>query len=141
MLKRKSFIILGLILSSFALNSCESKDGDVEDIQITINGKNCQSSTFDVSTSGGEYKVYSKNYGTLWLNEITENGNTVWPENHDWLDYKNIHLTQEWYNIQYDESGNIVVNIQAKEKDTPSRSLTFYVECGDAFDTITLSQK
>ena len=70
-----------------------------------------------------------------------EDDNKVWPEEYDWSNYKDIHLTKEWYDIQYDSNGNIVVNIKAKEKSAVSRTLRFEVECGDAFGSITLLQE
>ena len=75
------------------------------------------------------------------MNAVKENDKIVWPEKYDWSDYKNIHLTKEWYEIQYDSSGNIVVNINAQEKASASRTLKFEVECGDAFSSITLLQE
>lgn len=142
MLKNKLLIALCL-LGSITFIGCDKviEDGKWAPIQITVNGNSCKSSTYNVSTDGGEYKIYSQNYGELWLNAVTENGIRIWPENYDWSDYRNIHLKKEWYELQYDDSGNIVVNIDAKEKATASRTLTFHVECGDAFGSITLSQE
>lgn len=144
MLKNKLFLTLCL-LCSVTFSGCDSEkeelDGKWPPIQITINGKKCKSSTFKVPAEGGEYKIYSKNYGELWLLSVKEDGNTVWPENYDWSDYKNIHLTREWYEIQYDDSGNIVANISSKEKTAPSRSLEFKIEAGDAFGHVTLLQE
>lgn len=145
MLKNK-LLIAFCLLSSIAFTGCkESLDGDWDPIQITVNGKRCKSTTFKVEADGGEYKIFSKNYGELWLNGVIENGNRVWPvyldpENYDW-NYRNIHLEKEWYEIQYDNSGNIVVSIMAKEKSAASRTLSFEVEYGDAFGSISLLQE
>lgn len=141
MLKKK--IIMLCLLGCVVFMGCDSNrlDGDWPSIQITVNGDKCKSTTFKVAADGGEYKIFSKNYGSLWLNDVKENGITVWPENYDWSDFKNIHLAKEWYEIQYDNSGNIVVNINPKEKTAVSRTLTFAVECGDAFGSITLLQE
>ncbi len=136
----KLFIALCLFCS-IAFIGCDEEDGKWDPIQITVNGNICKSSTYKVSADGGEYKIYSKNYGELWLNAVMEDGNRVWPEEQDWTDYKNIHMTKEWYEIQYDSSGNIVVSIKAKEKSFTSRTLKFVVECGDAFGSITLLQE
>ena len=140
MLKNKLIISLCL-LCSIAFIGCDEEDGKWDPIQITVNGNRCKSSTYKVSADGGEYKIYSKNYGELWLNAVEEDGKTVWPEEYDWSNYKNIHLAKEWYEIQYDSSGNIAVNIKAKEKASDSRTLKFEVECGDAFGSITLLQE
>ena len=142
MIKNKLILALSL-MCSVTFSGCDSEelDGKWDPIQVTINGNKCKSSTFKVPAEGGEYKIYSKNYGELWLNSVIENGNTVWPENYNWSDYKNIHLTREWYEIQYDDSGNIVANISSKEKTAPSRSLEFKIEAGDAFGHVTLLQE
>lgn len=140
MLKNKLLIILCL-LGSIAFIGCDAEDGKWDPIQITVNGNRCKSSTYKVSADGGEYKIYSKNYGELWLNAVMEDNNRVWPVEYDWSNYKNIHLTKEWYEIRYDSTGNIVVNIKAKEKAATSRTLAFKVECGDAFGSITLLQE
>ena len=142
MLKNKLILALSL-LCSVTFSGCDSEelDGKWDPIQVTINGNKCKSSTFKVPAEGGEYKIYSKNYGELWLNSVIENGNTVWPENYNWSDYKNIHLTGEWYEIQYDDNGNIVANISSKEKTAPSRNLKFEIEVGDAFGHVTLLQE
>ena len=144
MLKNKLFLALSL-LCFVTFSGCDSDEEEVagkwDPIQITINGNKCKSSTFKVPVEGGEYKIYSNNYGELWLNSVEENVNTVWPEDYDWSDYKNIHLTGEWYEIQYDDNGNIVANISSKEKTTPSRNLTFHIEVGDAFGYVTLLQE
>ncbi len=140
MLKNKLLIFLCL-LGSIAFIGCDAEDGKWDPIQITINGNRCKSSTYKVSADGGEYKIYSQNYGELWLNVVMEDDNRVWPEEYDWSNYKNMHLTKEWYEIRYDSTGNIVVNIKAKENSTASRALRFEVECGDAFGAITLLQE
>lgn len=140
MLKNKILILL-CIFSSIAFIGCDEEDGKWDPIQITVNGNKCKSSTYIVSADGGEFKIYSNNYGELWLNAVMEDGNRVWPEENDWSNYRNIHMTKEWYDIQYDSNGNIVVNIQAKEKSAASRALRFEVECGDAFSSITLLQE
>lgn len=140
MLKNKLLIALYL-LCSIAFVGCEEVDGKWDPIQITVNGERCKASTYKVSADGGEYKIYSKNYGELWLNAVMADGNRVWPVEHDWLNYKDIHLTKDWYELQYDSTGNIVVNIKAKEKSAASRTLRFEVECGDAFGSITLLQE
>lgn len=134
-------IVLGLFICSTVFAGCDEEDGGWDPIQITVNGDKCKTSSYKVSSEGGEFRIYSKNYGSLWLNSVKENGDVVWPEDCDWSDYKNIHLTGEWYDAQYDESGNIVVNMQAKDKSASSRSITFEVECGDAFSSITLIQE
>lgn len=141
MLKNKFFIAVCLLCSAW-LSGCEriEEDGRWAPIQITVNGNKCKS-TYKVPADGGEFKIYSKNYGSLWLNDVKENGNVVWPDNYDWSDYRNIYLTTDWYEVQYDEAGNIVVDIQPKGKDVASRSLRFGVECGDAFSYITLLQE
>jgi len=133
-------LLLGSIVF-VACDGCIEEDGKWDPIQITVNGNKCKSSTFQVPASGGEFRIYSKNYGSLWLLAVRENGDVVWPENYEWSDFKNIHLTKEWYEVQYDESGNIVVNIQPKETSVSPRSISFEVECGDAFGSITLSQE
>ena len=139
---QKSKLLIALcFLCSTAFIGCVEEDGKWAPIQITVNGNRCKSSTYKVSADGGEYKIYSKNYGELWLNAVKEGDSRVWPEEYDWSNYKNIHLTKEWYEIQYDSSGNIVVNIKAKEKTDNSRTLRFEVECGDAFGSITLLQE
>lgn len=140
MLKNKLLISLCLFCS-IAFIGCDEEDGKWDPIQITVNGNKCKSSTYIVSADGGEFKIYSNNYGELWLNAVMENGNRVWPEENDWSNYRNIHMTKEWYDIQYDSNGNIVVNIKAKEKSAASRTLKFEVECGDAFSSITLLQE
>lgn len=141
MMKNKLFIII-CILCSAVFSACElnEADGDRDPIQITVNGNKCKS-TYKVPADGGEFKIYSKNYGSLWLNDVKENGNVVWPDNYDWSDYRNIYLTTDWYEVQYDEVDNIVVDIQPKGKELPPRSLRFGVECGDAFSYITLLQE
>lgn len=140
-MKNQLFIAL-CMLCSFAFIGCgDPVDGDWDPIQITVNGERCKTSTYKVSADGGEYCIYSKNYGGLWLNAVSENGTVVWPENYDWSDYVNIYLTKDWYEVTYDKNGNIVVIIHAKEKSVPSRTLTFSVECGDAFGSITLLQE
>lgn len=139
------FIIAVSLLCSIVFTGCEQNeaDGDWDPIKITVNGNSVKSnSTYKVPTVGGEFKIFSKNYGSLWLNDVKENGVVVWPEDRsDWSDYMNIHLTTDWYEVQYDEAGNIVVAIQPKGKDTQSRSLRFGVESGDAFSSITLQQE
>lgn len=142
MFKNKLLVALCL-LGSIAFTGCdkELEDGKWSPIQITVNDKKCKSATYKVSTDGGEYKIYSSNYGELWLNAVMEDKKIVWPENYDWSDYRNIHLKKEWYEIQYDDKGYIVINIQPKEHESISRSFTLQVECGDAFGSITLLQE
>ena len=151
-MERKRLIIyLGLLLSFVSFTGCSSESEDLEDgkwpaIQFTVNGQQCASeldyyASYNVSAEGGEFKIYSSNYGSLWLNAIYENEDIAWPENYEWSDYKNINLTNSWYQVQYDKSGNIVVNIQPKEKSSTARNLTFCVECGDVFGEIALLQE
>ncbi len=141
MLKNK--FLLGLcLLTSVVFTGCEQNenDGDWDPIQITING--IQSKTIHkVPAAGGQFKIFSKNYGSLWLNSVQENDKVVWPKDNNWSDFKNINLASDWYKVQYDEAGNIVVDVQPKSEDVPSRSLKFAVECGDAFSSITLLQE
>lgn len=142
MFKNKSLVALCL-LCSIAFTGCDKvlEDGKWSPIQITVNGDRCKSHTYKVPTDGGEYKIYSSNYGELWLNAVMEDKKKVWSEDDNWSDYRNIHLEREWYEIQYDDKGYIVVNINAKEKSATSRTLEFGVECGDAFGSITLLQE
>lgn len=142
-MKKKFIFALGILLSITFTGCDDEKEvvGEWDPIQITVNENICKSSTFEVSADGGEYRIYSKNYGELWLNAVIEEGKIVWAEEYDWSNYKNIHLTKEWYEVTYDNSNNIVVNIHAKEKESSARSLTLNVECGDAFGSITLLQK
>ncbi len=137
---KNTFYIALILLCSFPIIGCEPKDGGWDPIQITVNGNRCKSATYKVPAEGGEYRISSRNYGGLWLNDVRENGTVVWPENYDWSDYKNINLTGEWYEVTYDKD-DIVVSIHAKGKSVESRSLTFSVECGDAFGHITLLQE
>lgn len=108
---------------------------------ITVNGNICKSSTYAIPVSGGEYKIFSKNYGSLWLNTVKENGLIIWPKYYEVLDFKDINLTDEWYKVKYDETGNIVVDIEPIDNEVMMRSLTFDVQHGDAFGSITLQQE
>lgn len=142
MLRNKFFVALTLLCAT-AFTGCKKEllDGDWPPIQITVNGKECKSCTYVVPETGGEYKIYSKNYGGLWLLSVTENDTKVWPEGYDWSNFQEIHLTGEWYEVQYDDIHNIVVTINPKESSTAPRSLDFRVEVGDAFGHVTLVQE
>lgn len=138
----KSLFLVNLFLCSLLLGGCSKekvlKDGDWPAIQVTVNGDYCKKNMFNVSPEGGVYKLYSKNYGMLWLNAVAENRVPVWYREE--IPFKDIHLEKEWYEVQYDEKDNIVVTIQSIEQEASSRSLTFEIECGDAFGSFTLSQ-
>lgn len=136
--KKSSLLVVLCLLCSMAFVGCDSKDGDWDPIQITVNGSKCKSSTYKVAAAGGEYKISSKNYGALWLNTVKENGKIVWEPAYD---DRALHLTAEWYSAEFDDKGNIVVTIQSNEQSSESRSLTFDVERGDAFGHITLLQE
>lgn len=145
MLKNKLLIALCLI-GSIAFTGCTKeeglRDGDWSPIQITVNGNEYNLPIYKVAAAGGEYKIYSKNYGRLWLIDVVEDGNRVWPnDGDDRSDFENLHVTKDWYEIQYDVRGNIVVSISAKEKSAASRSLMLSLENGDAFSSITLLQE
>lgn len=140
MLKTKFLLAVTLLLSSFSFVACDDPDGKWDPIQITVNGSKCKSSTYKVPANGGEFKISSKNYGSLWINSVKENGKTVWPEEgDDWTEYKNLHVTKDWCEIKYET--DLIVNIHPQNDNSPSRSLTFDVECGDAFGSITLLQE
>lgn len=134
-------IYLCLLLGTIIVVSCNKDDGKWDSIQITINGKVCKSETFKVPTDGGEFNIYSNNYGSLWLKGVKENDKIVWPENFDFSDFRNIHLTKEWYEIKYDNSGNINICIKPKQEEDSKRSLNLSLESGDVFKNITLVQE
>lgn len=143
MISSKTYYVIGLFLSPIILSRCSfvAEDGDWDPIQITVNGNKCKSSTYAIPVSGGEYKIFSKNYGSLWLNTVKENGLIIWPKYNEVLDFKDINLTDEWYKVKYDETGNIVVDIEPIDNEVMMRSLTFDVQHGDAFGSITLQQE
>lgn len=143
MISSKTYYVIGLFLSPIILTGCSfvAEDGDWDPIQITVNGNICKSSTYAIPVSGGEYKIFSKNYGSLWLNTVKENGLIIWPKYYEVLDFKDINLTDEWYKVKYDETGNIVVDIEPIDNEVMMRSLTFDVQHGDAFGSITLQQE
>lgn len=143
-MKIKNYVALVTLLAGAALcGSCtkEAIDGDWAPIKITVNGVRHKSDVCEVPKEGGEYRFYSMNYGTMWLNEVDENATRVWPLDYDWSDYRKIDLRGEWYAVKYDADGNIVVSVQPMEQQGAARTLTLHVECGDAFDKITLQQQ
>lgn len=144
-MKRNCLLLtLGVLLSVLAMSGCDvldpALDGKWDPIQITVNGSRCKASTYRVPAEGGEFSLYSANYGSLWLNEVKENGRTVWSDNYNWQDYRSIHLTTDWYEVQYDHEGKLVVIISPIGATHTPRSLRFEVECGDAFGSITFEQ-
>lgn len=144
MILKRFLLTASILLGLSLLAGCkhEALDGDWPAIKVTINGKYHKPATYEVSPEGGEYKVYSKNYGSLWLCTIWENGEVVWPDKDDpRYNFRDIHLVGKWYEVQYDAEGNLVVKIQSKDDDAESRSLTFELESGDAFKTLIFEQK
>ena len=140
---RVLFVFVGILLCLPLFVGCseeELKDGDWPPIQFMVNETQCKKNTFNVSPEGGEYKLYSKNYGILWLMGIDEDSNPVWPTADSNPDFMKIHLERGWYEVQYDEQGNIVVSILPLSEEVSSRSLRFQVECGDAFGSFTFMQ-
>lgn len=133
-------ILLLLCVTLFCGCSNNALDGDWPAIQLTINGKVHKSHTYNVPVEGGEYKIYSKNYGSLWLIGVMEDDERVWPTESSY-DYRTIHLTNDWYELQYDQEGNIVVHIAPLPEEMPLRTLYLSLECGDAFKDISLEQK
>ena len=140
---KKLIFTLACIVSSAMLVSCgdDFVDGNWDPIEITVNGIKCKSNVCEVPANGGVFKIFTKNYGSPWLNEVDENGKRVWPIDGSWTDYKDIDLKGDWYSVQYDKSGNIMVTIMHKVADTPERNIKFYLECGDSFGEISLVQK
>lgn len=146
-MKRFLFATLAL-LTMVGIWSCGNDDekeiiGNWPPIKVTVNGTECGSIPFlDVPAEGGVFRIFSENYGSLWLTVIRENEIVVvWPaKEEDMADYKNIHLTKDWYEVKYDETGNIVVTIQPLTNGS-SRSLYIGLEAGDAFGGVTLTQK
>ena len=145
MLIKKTFLIASLLLGLVALAGCsdekELRVGEWPPIQFTVNEVQCKTSVYKVGLDGGEYKVSSSNYDNLWLNSVWEDSLQIWPEEGNPLPSPEAHLTTDWYEVQYDKKCNLVVSIQPKTKDSPSRSLQFRMQLGDAFGTITLSQE
>ena len=141
----KNLIAIGLFVCTLAFVGCSSEKEDIEGdwpaIQVTVNGEHCKSLTYTVPADGGEFKIFSKNYGSVWLISIQEDKERVWPEDYDWSDYLNINFARDWYSVRCDESKNIVVTIQPKSQDSPSRNVHLELECGDAFSHIDLRQK
>lgn len=142
-MKSKLIIALSFIVSMLAFSGCDNelKDGDWPPIQIIINGEICKAKEYAIPAEGGTFRIFSKNYGSLWLNAVSENDNHVWPEGYDWSDYLNIHLTKTWYELRYDGGGQIVVDIQPIEPNSRQRTLLLELECGDAFGSIKLVQQ
>lgn len=142
---KKTFFIASLLLGSVALAGCsdekELRDGEWPPIQFTVNEVQCKTSVYKVGPDGGEYKVSSSNYDNFWINSIWEDSLLMWPEGGNPRPSLEAHLTTDWYEVQYDIKCNLVVSIQPKTKDSPSRSLQFRMQSGDGFGTITLSQE
>lgn len=135
-----------LLLAPVVLAGCEAQDGDWDPIRFSVNDKNCPKTkydcTYDAPAQGGTFRIGSSNYGKMfWPYEICDDGRKIWPENYDFSDYRNLHLESDWYDVQYDIHGYLVVELQPKPASVPSRSLLFKIECGDSFGEFTLRQQ
>lgn len=139
------FAAAALLLAPVVLAGCEAQDGDWDPIRFSVNDKNCPKTkyecTYDAPAEGGTFRIGSSNYGSMfWPLEVYDDGRKIWPENYDFSDYWNLHLESDWYDVQYDVHGYLVVELQPKPASAPSRSLKFHIECGDSFGEFTLRQ-
>lgn len=134
-----------VLLAPTVLSGCESKDGDWDPIRYSVNDEVCPKKphdcVYDAPAEGGTFRIGSSNYGSMfWPVEVCEGDRKIWPENYDSSDFRNLHLENDWYDVQYDVHGYLVVVLEPKPADAPSRSLKFQIECGDAFGKFTLRQ-
>lgn len=126
-------------------SSCSSTSEDPigiwAPIKKTVNGTYIKGNDFNVPKEGGTYKIYSQNYGSPWLTQVSVNKQTIWPdEGDDWLKFREIHLVGDWYELQYDTDGNIVAQIKPRTDEETSRTLSLDLQCGDAFGAILFIQ-
>ena len=135
--------LMAVVVVGGMLTSCESEDGKWDPIKLTINGAKCKKSTQDVPVEGGVYKVYSSNYGQLWLIGVMEDGERLKPVGDEYsVVGPEVRYEGSWYDVRYDEAGNIVVSIDAlpSGETEVKRSLYLDLESGDAFSSFTFRQ-
>lgn len=143
MIKKTILAFAALLMAVFSFAGCEKNntiEGIWPEIQVTVNGQLVKDHKYEVSVMGGVYKISSKNYGSLWLYEIRENGTIVWPEGGIWTTYPDIDLVGDWYKVVCDEEENFVVTIAQLPDGVNSRTLEFSLEFGDAFSQVKFYQ-
>lgn len=143
MRKWKMLPAIILAFGFLSVSSCSNEEkedpiGKWPPIKLTVNGAEYNSITYAVPAEGGEYKLYSSNYGSLWLNSVKENDDVVWYSTAE--DFSKVNVSGEWYTLNYDSDGNIVVNINAAKADNKERTIYLELECGDAFSSIQFKQ-
>lgn len=138
----KSVLVASMVLCTSFFCGCsdekEPVDGPGDPIQLTINGIVCKDNTYNVLPRGGQFNLYSKNYGKLYVATIEENEVLVFPSegtrSNDFL------IEKEWYDVHYNEEGEIVVRFWPMQEGDSSRSLTLIVRHINTFRTIKFIQ-
>lgn len=138
-MKQLYFAIISVFFS-IAFSSCDSKDGDWDPIEVTIDGKYIKKNTIDVPTEGGTYVMTSRNYGVPWLVNIMMDGKFLWDYDDIRHDYAEKGLTFDWLHLETSQQKGYTITFQANTT-TTDRTAQFKLECGDAFGSFIFVQK
>ena len=127
-----------LTIGLTTITSCEAEDGNWSPVELTVNGSRYRKTVYKVPAKGGEYRLNSKNYGSLWLCCVYENDSRQWYAEAPAMQREG--YESSWYRVYYDEDKNIVVSIDDKEEDEPERGFEIGMAIGDASTSLTLKQ-
>lgn len=107
-MKNTSVFLVLIIL--FIFTRCDEQEGDTPRMKWSpsVKTKKGISTTISVPSNGGTYTFRCKNYNTLWIASVCEDGKYKHPE-----DYYN-YVSEDWVNIKLIKDNMTVVLSQNK---------------------------
>ena len=142
LLRKASVLFLALL--PFAITSCDNEpsvgDWDAFTWKIGTSSTIVKSPSIDVPAAGGEYTLHCTNYGSIWLINVSVNGEYVRNENeHRVIENQPVFTIDSEYVQAVSDGYDVTVTVPANPTQS-TRVIVIEVESGDAFDSITLKQ-
>lgn len=120
-----------IALFVFSLTACSKNDGDWDGIKWS-------DSQVTFSAQGGTRKVHAKNYSSVWINGMSEEGSQSYIHAQtDTLGY-DTYCEGPW--AEAGAKGNVITVTVAPNNTTATRTMIIDGESGDAFGQIKITQ-
>ncbi len=140
-MRKRLFVVILLALPLF-LASCSKDDGDCDPMKWKTEVKTSKDGYINVSPDGGTLTFWCVNYGSVWLNSITEtgtNGENHVTRNENTKEGNVESMQSNWITVK-SEGNKLTITVSPTTSDG-NRFMDVDVQNGDAFDTFKIRQR
>ncbi len=138
----KKKLLMATLLGLLFLASCSKDDGDGDPMKWKTEVKTSKDGYINVSPDGGTLTFWCVNYGSVWLNSITEtstNGENHVTRNENTKEGNVESMQSNWIKVK-SEGNKLTITVSPTTSDG-NRFMDVDVQNGDAFDTFKIKQR